>query len=332
MSGIYTTMFPNSSEPADIFNHTSGGNNPLAYPDKNELVVVTTILVIIALLGSFFNTFVIASITTGEGYLEAATNWFILSQAFADLFVSISVTPMLIYYFHNLTEKIYLEPYSHLAFIPTIGSLALLMFNRAISVFDPFKYPTWMTARRAIFLLIILWFTGLIAAVFSAIRKNGKCGLCYIRFGRFLGVPILIVIAVCYLYLFCKSRQHQKEIRRQHNALSGQQKSLEQDLKSFRTLVLIVGVHVLCLTPVIVVLIVVDRDKHLQFFARCLAWTVIPVIFNSACANPAIYYLRSKDFRLSLVHFKRYLYNHVAYEYLTQLSECWNRNRVRPYT
>lgn len=321
-------MFPNSSEPAEIFYHTSGGNITLVYPNESELVVVTMTLVIISLLGCFFNIFVIVSIITGEGYLEAATNWFILSQAFADLFLSISVTPMLIYFLHNLTENIYLESYSHLAFIPACGGLALLIFNRAISVYDPFKYPIWMTARRAIVLLIILWLTGLIAAVLSAIGKNVKCDLCYRRTGRFLVVPVMIVIVVCYLFLFCKSRKHQKEIRRQHKSVSGQQKSLEQDFKSFRTLVLIVCVHVLCLTPVTVVLIVVDRDKYTPFFARCLAWTGIPVIFNSACANPAIYYLRSKDFRLSSLHFKRYLHNHVAYEYLTQCR--WNRNRVRP--
>lgn len=293
-----------------VLDQTSGENSSPVIPDESELLVVSVLYTILALTGFLSNVSAIVSILTGERYLEVPTNWFILNQCIADLFMSTALTSMFIYYLHNPTEKIYLQPIAHLASISAIGSLALLVFNRALSIFDPFKYPRWMTVTRAIYLTFILWFLNLVSALLSGIGISMNSDVFYTRLARFLVIPIILVNLACYSYLFYKAKQHQQRIRSLQKAVRGQEQSLERDFKSFRTLVIEAGVHALCWVPCTFVLIVVDRDKDATTFFRCVAWTGMLCIFNSAFANPVIYFLRSEEFRLSLRHFKRYLDQH----------------------
>ena len=220
---------------------------------------------------------------------------------------------MFIYYLHHPTEKIYIQPIVPLATISVIGSLTLLAFNRALSIFAPFKYPLFMTVRRAIYLLTMLWLIIIVTASLSAVGMAMKLKVIYTRLARFVAIPMIFTIIVSYIYLYCKSRQHQKQVKCLEQAITGQERSLKEDLKSFQSLIVVTGGHILYWIPAVVIFVIVDRDKDAKRLYELISWLGIPCLFNSACVNPIVYYLRSEEFGRSLRHLKHFLDHCIGY-------------------
>lgn len=132
------------------------------------IFMMYTGLWILLLVMILFNNFlIIISIFKVQHLRSNVANLFIVSLSVSDLFVGISVIPIKIGIFSSNDVFCYSRNVCRVylmsdaaAFITSILNLVVIAIDRHLALNYPYKYPNWMTRRRAKLTIAFIWLYG----------------------------------------------------------------------------------------------------------------------------------------------------------------------------
>jgi len=206
----------------------------------------------------------------------------------------------------------------------SILNLCAISLDRYIHIRSPLHYDMWMSTRRTLALIAVVWLLSLLISFFpiqmgwhetndaAAALPDANRFVCLLELNPLYAVisslvsfyvPCLVMILI-YLRLYRYARMHVKSIRQQQcfvgDADSAMQKT--SDHKAAVTLGIIMGVFLLCWTPFFTINIIG------AFCTTCIPPVAFSVFtwlgyFNSTL-NPIIYSIFNQEFRAA---FKRVL-------------------------
>ena len=276
----------------------SNFSKPLeSFLSSNERTLLTGVYIILSFFGLFGNGVVIYAVISLGFYVDVPANIFILSQAFSDFGTALSLLIYIVHMYIWIWDVFYW--YTAVVWLASLGSLFLLTFNRLVSVVDSFGYSRHMTPIRAKILVILNWFLALIVTIYPLLIPWHDAHI-----GRYYIVTITLCVILFNVYLFREGRIQTKKIKRQNRIVTGLEKNLKEDFKSVRTLAIIGGTFLACCLPFTIVTFIYGNNKMTIEFQRNAAFTGTLMPIN-AILDPAIYYLRSAEFRAFYQRFKR---------------------------
>lgn len=118
----------------------------------------------ITIVGIFTNGFIIL-IFALRRKLRSVTNYFVVNLAVSDFFLSLQLILYLL--FSRFSNQIQIPPkitYNILSSFLTLGmsaspaSLVMVSFDRYFAISEPLRYNSFFTHRRAIFMIVGIWF------------------------------------------------------------------------------------------------------------------------------------------------------------------------------
>uniref|UniRef100_A0A4W3IGD8 Adrenoceptor alpha 1D n=1 Tax=Callorhinchus milii TaxID=7868 RepID=A0A4W3IGD8_CALMI len=284
--------------------------------DVNQAVVLGLTLALFILFAIVGNIMVILSVACNR-QLQTVTNYFIINLAVADLLLASIVLPfsatleVLDYWCFG---RIFCDIWAAvdvLCCTASIMSLCIISIDRYIGVRYSLRYPTIMTEKKAVWILIVLWLSSMVISIGPLLGwkepapdDETVCSITeepgYALFSSLLSFYLpLMVILVMYFRIYVVARRTTK--------------SLEAGKKAAKTLGIVVGVFILCWLPFFIVLPLgafFPLLKPSDIVFKVIFWLGY---FNS-CINPIIYPCSSKEFKRAFI----------------RLLKCQCRRRRRP--
>ncbi|XP_023235453.1 dopamine D2-like receptor [Centruroides sculpturatus] len=132
------------------------------YQDSTEKIYWALLLILLPFLAVFGNILVILSVFK-ERSLQSATNYFIVSLAFADLLVSAVVMPFAVYVLVNVNWELsdtlcdFYIALDVTCSTASIFNLVAISIDRFIAVTQPIKYSKHKNNNRVILTIAIVW-------------------------------------------------------------------------------------------------------------------------------------------------------------------------------
>lgn len=130
---------------------------------SRERIFLGVVLTLFSVVTIFGNLLVIAAVIR-ERYLHSATNYFVMSLAFADCLVGLVVMPFSTLYevleHHWVFGINWCDIWRSLDVLfstASILNLCVISLDRYWAITDPFTYPTKMSRRKAYLLIGIVW-------------------------------------------------------------------------------------------------------------------------------------------------------------------------------
>ena len=311
----------NSSSLTEFPTSAASHAPPILFFTSNELYLITISLVLISVIGTFQNLMVVTAIFLSRNrLLEIPSSWFVLSLATADLLVCSVSVPFYVIHLYFFVWQPFLA-FGQFTTLISSGSLALLTFNRFLSIYDTLGYIKSMTLTRAQFLAAGMWLLGITLTVVTTLAKIYDADNLV-----FLSIVYYMILNVLtggfHFYMFRISWIKTKAIRKQKLVvLSGQQKNAIQEYNHLFRLILIVGTYIITWVPFAAILSATpeNEERISASFQREFALFYTLLCMNSAI-DPFLYFLRSQEFKMFTQKINRVF------------SRTGHQNRVEPRT
>ncbi|XP_054774750.2 adenosine receptor A1-like [Lytechinus pictus] len=300
-----------------------------------SIAIQITLLIVI-----FFGNSLVVILVAKNEQLWTMSNFFVVSLAFADVLVSLSMIPG-VYLTLNPTfaNGVYtcLLVWCPIIFSTSISCLSLTMItlDRYIKVAHPYVYHSVGTERSVLIAIVSVWIYSILIAMvlpFAGIHSLVPGQVFCFEFGAvfdvihlhfFLianGIIPFIIMIVLYFHLFIIVLQKIKSDRRIMPQVGHQQANRPRsELKSIKTLVIILGFTCIAWIPSNA-LVFIDLYTP-QYAPGLVPRTILSwLTYLNSAVNPFIYALRSETFRVAA---KR------AFSITTETSLVWWINSVR---
>lgn len=275
-----------------LFNDSSSNHSSTSLDlPLYSLIALTTTTASFAVLGTFGNVMILLTILRNSS-LQTTTDLFICSLAFADLIVTSTRQPLMIFDLYHIERIVNRDADSNnvfrlIGYVSTPASLACMFavtIDRFIAIKRPLQYSMIMTKKRAMFIIIVCWVLAVLAAVALHFMLDAAR---YFLWGTI--VLCLIATTSIYVYLFFIAKQHQIKIDNTNNN-SDDQNDRKKERKAAKTTALIVGVFTAFYTPFLIVPIVMNPKE--KDFYHGFIWVHSLCLWNSS-VNPYIYCARN---------------------------------------
>ena len=257
---------------------------------------------VLAIFGNSMVVLIILSRTR----LHILPNWFVLSLAVADFAVGLTCFPTiflcgkLVLCESNLGYDI-----GVLAIYSSVTNLCAMTVDRYIAIIKPLRYVTWMTSRRAAFLVALAWIIPIALDFIPTLcARLEKCNMQNKRliFSKMILLEILpcVILLIATVQILLTARRHWWQTARLHAQLRFNQVNHRQrrDFSSVKVIITVVMVFLTCYC--------VELYSVIRFLVNSSIPTleVVNVILllavvNSA-ANPIAYALFKRDIRREL--------------------------------
>lgn len=237
--------------------------------------------------------------------LRNVTNYFVVSLALSDIFISTFSIPL--WAVHVLTgpdpkwENIHPSAFiiwgvsDIICGLTSIFNLTCISVERYICISSPLHYYQRMRGRRAIIIIVFIWIIAVLLAAARAIFRHTLIifEVMYTVIGFF--IPLLIMV-VMYSMIF---RVALKQVKKIDIPINGTTKKfrLRKEIKAAKTLGIVISAFIVCWSPFFV----------LNFYAIChscylsLPFDIIIAAkwfhYVNSVLNPLIYARMNKDFR-----------------------------------
>ncbi|XP_076026979.1 trace amine-associated receptor 1-like [Genypterus blacodes] len=270
----------------------------LATTPSTKCLVIYISLSFFSLVTTCGNLLVIISVIYFK-QLHTPTNSLILSLAVADLLVGVLVFPFSIAF--TVTSCVYQEhllcklrdSFDVALCTSSILHLCFISIDRYYAVCKPLTYTVRINDRVAAIMILVCWGVSVLIgiAIIVAGFSQGKCeGNCSVDvlLANIMGpvfsfyLPAIIMLSI-YLKIFLVA---QKQARSIHNTKSGATVS-KMERKATKTLAIVMGVFLLCLTPYFLCIVFEPLSKESTPLAviEALNWLTL----SNSMLNPFIY-------------------------------------------
>ena len=285
------------------------------------LYIFSTVLIIMG------NTLVLLT-TWRDKRLHQPNKYFIACLAVADLFVGLYIGPLKFYYSsvsYNFISgtSVHLCRFfawvDALVFTASIYTLTFISYDRYLKISKPLQYKSRMTITKSFRIIFTIWLISVSFATYAATPGSGSVGiliplsLCltteinkYKTFNTILSVCVYfvpaIVIMVMYASIFVVVHKRHKmlqngELGETCSNLQRQRRGLRQDLKIIRTLLVVVGVFIICWFPLVIYKLLFFYKSNIFYWYTPSGYMItvfmsylvdLLPLMNSLC-NPLIY-------------------------------------------
>ena len=308
-------------------NEGGGGEGGYTLAESILIAIFLSLIIFFSIAG---NILVCVAVLT-ERNLRKTSNLFIVSLAVSDTLVAILVMTFAVvndlmghWVFGAPFCKIWLS-FDVMCSTASILNLCAISLDRYIHIRSPLHYDMWMSTRRTLGFIAVVWVLSLLISFFpiqmgwhktnnialndspSPEREPFICllelNLLYAVISSIVSfyVPCLVMILI-YVRLYRYARMHVKMIRQQQ-CFIGESESVKEktsDHKAAITLGIIMGVFLLCWTPFFTINIIGAFCKTCIPPAAFSAFTWLGY-FNSTL-NPLIYSIFNQEFRAAFKH------------------------------
>ena len=258
----------------------------------------------VAILGNGLVMFVIISRTR----LHMLPNWFVLSLALADFVVGLVIVPTDFICKNNVLPSMCMRigyTIAVLAIYSSVANLCAMTVDRYIAIIKPLRYVTWMTSRRATFLVALAWIIPIALDFIPALcTALGKCDMK--DKSLILSKMILLEILPCLFLLIATiqiiitARRQWSQNARLHAQLRFNQVSHRQPryFSSARVIIIVLVVFLTCYCVELysVIRFLFNSSKPKQEVINAI---VLLAVVNSS-VNPIAYALFKRDIRREL--------------------------------
>uniref|UniRef100_A0A8C4T4X2 Adrenoceptor alpha 1D n=1 Tax=Erpetoichthys calabaricus TaxID=27687 RepID=A0A8C4T4X2_ERPCA len=311
-------------------------NNSTKLILNSQAIGVGIFLAVFILFAIVGNILVILSVVCNR-HLQTVTNYFIINLAIADLLLSTIVLPFSaslevlgFWVFGRIFCNIW-AAVDVLCCTASIMSLCVISIDRYIGVKYSLKYPTIMTERKAVVILIVVWVSSMVISIgpllgwkepppldesICKITEEPGYALFSSLFSFYL--PLMVILAM-YFRIYIVARRTTKSleagVKKERNksievvlrihcrschpfrsSLSVRLLKFSREKKAAKTLAIVVGVFILCWLPFFFVYV---------YYKNLPSETVFKVIFwlgyFNSCINPIIYPCSSKEFKRAFI-------------------------------
>nr|XP_039263046.1 cannabinoid receptor 2-like [Styela clava] len=295
--------------------------------NAREVTIAEKVACIIAVLTILENSVILSAITKGHRSLRKPPYWFIASLAVADLFTGFEVVlAIFIPIGDNPMSRIVLKGIAVVTFIASVNSLLLVSVDRYIRIVRHAEYTRRMNRKTIVALILGSWILSigvfLVAPLVGWSCSEVHCcahdGLCaclrsqfgddvcgrdcsqsfipfkksYILLGVVYFAISVIIMTTAYGVIF--------KVVKEKTFGGGDGKSKTREVRLAKTLVITLGIFVLCWLPVqglfIVDLVTVE---HSETLSRAFDFALVPSVINSFM-NPIIYSIRLPHMRTTI--------------------------------
>jgi hypothetical protein len=157
-----------------------------------------------------------------------------------------------------------------------------------------------MTFQRTVTLVGAIWFAATLVLVLAVVGL-----ICDIKpivhiTRYFMGFYItLSIVFSMYAYMYNLARKHRKDLAGQVFAVTSQTQAKSDEFRALRSLFMIAGSFAACWLPLTIQAFFTNLARDPIQLYRAVAFTY-PLCFVNSVVDPAVYYFRSKGFRVSL--------------------------------
>ena len=264
----------------------------------------------IAILG---NAVVFAAFYRSE-LLRTPSNLLLLGLSFCDFLAGVVTQPLL------AAETAFVAANSGLActlkdlyviflFAFSASSMLHVCFigvERSLAIFHPFKHQLLLTKKRVVAFLVFFWISWTLLTVFTR-REHGGGSIGYSRMGIVICIAVFMIVVNVRMWIEARrhSRLIQATLPRQSISEEDSKGSRTgpkhaRDSKAAKTVLLIIGLLMLCNLPLIATF---SARKFYGVRGRVvtLLWFASnTIVLLPATLNPVIYCWRRRDIRLSV--------------------------------
>ena len=264
------------------------------------------------ILGWFFSVFAILGntmvvlIILSRTRLHILPNWFVLSLAVADFAVGLTFFPTIFFCGKLiLCESDWGYDIAVLAIYSSVSNLCAMTVDRYIAIIKPLRYVTWMTSRRAAFLVALAWSIPIALDFIPTLcARLEKCNMQNrsLIFSKMILLEIVpcAILLMATIQIIVTARRHWWQTARLHAQLRFNQVNHRQprDISSVKVIITVVIVFLTCYC--------VELFSVIRFLVNSSIPTlevinviVLLAVVNSA-ANPIAYALFKRDIRREL--------------------------------
>lgn len=284
--------------PVDLLNDCSGALT------STEIVVLSTMNVILGLSSVFGNALILAAIYKVPNQ-RTVSNAFIVSMSVADFSVGLLMNPLWVaksvlnIWKSDNKLSTAIEVLTMQTIVATTLSLCAVSMDRYIAV-TKIRYSEIMTWKRVRMIIVFIWiFSVLFACLRLFITDPFQLPKLWLAASVVTVITPITLISICYYFIFKAARLQIRRISLQETFNPDEAIVQLKNRKAAFTIGIIVGVFTICWTPSLVISLV-------QFFTTDLCkktringywfWGALAEFSNSAF-NPFIYCMRSREFR-----------------------------------
>lgn len=286
-------------------NNSSDGSSSWGDITQKELIIESTLLVILALCILFGNALVCIAFAT-DRKLQTTTNCFVVSLACSDIIVGAIVIPLYIYTKSeqsNFNSVLYNAWWSFeiLVCSTSICNLVAISLERCLSVKVPAIHRN-LSRNITHVVIAVVWLYGIFVSsallnAYTMLHRKSWHAL-YLSIMSFF-MPLLIII-VAYIFIF-------------HVAISRNRRnngSLTRELRIAITIAVVIGAFVCAWTPFFVLSIIAayKPDTAINWKVGLIAAKWLQYL--NSVVNPIIYTYGNQDFRKAFVKLLRCFKNH----------------------
>ena len=258
------------------------------------LIFLTVFNSIFSIIGTLGNALVLAAIIQNE-YLQSIADTFILSLSTSDFIVAAFYQPINAYRYSrydDVSKKSALSGVmnflGHMSLIASVTNIFAITVERLISIRFPLKYPLYVTHRRALYVIALVWLISISAG--GVYAKPGVASTVILQAYFLL---ILLGTVVMYIYILIIARKQENAV----TELQGMnQTNSARERKAARTIAIILGVALACWLPYLMTNAFVNRDLYPVKFLRVF-YVLQAISLCNSSINPFVYCVRSRRYR-----------------------------------
>ena len=266
------------------------------------VVILCTVLSVASVVGTLGNTLVLLSIIKFDN-LRAIPDLFIFSLSLSDLLVTTVYQPLRAYRLAHLgenSEEMHLliitsRFLGHFSLIASITNMFGVTVERLISIRFPLRYDLLVTRKRAVITVICIW---IFSITYGAIWSQGLAPESYLAI---YFIAILTGTVLIYAYIFLVAKRLEETVAQVRNGSTEEERpNSRKERKAAKTIVIVVGVAVVCWLPLLVVAHALANDPDRARFLKVVSAFQVWSVCNSSI-NPYIYCARSQRYYVAFV-------------------------------
>lgn len=299
-----------------ISQHTMGSSSEAAGPECTgelslaSVVILTTMFSFSGALAACGNVMVVLAVGRTPS-LQSVSNYLIASLAVADFSAGLVVSPMWIVriLLNRWQNEAPISIITGFFTLQTIGvttyNLLVVTMDRYFAITRGFHYANLVTPQRCAISIASIWLLSFVTPLVRVtLTETASLHKLWI-IGSVLGwVFPSWVVTYCYYHIFRAARTQAKKIADKHIIDKDQAREFAKNKKAAWTMGIIVGLCYVLWTPACIVASIQNFTSNdcLKVKMNAAWFWGIGVAFISSAANPWIYAVRCREFRIA---FKR---------------------------